>query len=153
MNLRRSRIRRTMRHTLTLVICLLMGGGTGCGRSGAGGKLYPVSGKVLVGDVPIKQGGVRFQPDRSRGNTVPYEPVAKIQEDGTYALYTNGKRGAPEGWYKVSVSGGASIDSSKPFTTKSPVPQRFTNPETAGLEVEVRSTTSAADYDLRLSPR
>lgn len=153
MNLASPGVRRILRRAPALVACLLLASASGCGGSSSVGKLYAVSGKVSLGSVSLTQGGVRFRPDPSRGNTSPAEPVAIIQPDGTYTLYTNGKRGAPAGWYKVSVSAGESIDSSKPFSTKSPVARRFTNPETAGLSIEVRPSAAAGAYDLTVTSR
>jgi hypothetical protein len=74
---------------------------TGCGSSTPPG--IPVSGKISLGDKPLTTGTVTFKPDRDQGNKLKAEPHGEIKEDGTYALETDGKPGAPPGAYKVTV--------------------------------------------------
>ena len=154
MNLTSLRVRRMARPALIVLCCLAVGLSTGCGNSTSSGKLYPVAGKVVVqGNAPMSKGGVRFKPDRSQGNTSTLEPVGVIQSDGSYVLFTNGQRGAPAGWYKISVSPGGKIDSARPFAAAAPIAQCFTNPDTSGLSVEVGPTSSSGQYDLYVTLR
>src|SRR5687767_13348261 len=69
-----------------------------------GGGLPPVKGKVTVDGAALTSGSVRFVPDTTKGNKATTEPAGEIGSDGTYTLHTNGKPGAPAGWYKVTVS-------------------------------------------------
>jgi hypothetical protein len=147
------RVFRTLRNMLALILCLASVLVTGCGKSSGAGKLYRVKGKVLVANIPLTEGGVRFKPDPSKGNTTTVEPVAVIGTDGTYSLYTNGEAGAPAGWYKVSVSDDKAIDSSRPLVNKSPVPKRYWNPDTSGIAVEVGPATNNGAYDLVIAPK
>ncbi|HEX3147593.1 MAG TPA: hypothetical protein VHR66_05880 [Gemmataceae bacterium] len=149
--MKRSFMRAVRARRLAYVLLSLLTLTTGCGRTG--GKLHPVSGRVLVDGAPLTTGGVRFQPDQSRGNTSTAEPVGQIRPDGSYSLSTNGRPGAPAGWYKVSVNGSGPIDSAKPFANQSPLARRFSNPETAGLAVEVLPSAASGAYDLNLSAR
>jgi hypothetical protein len=114
--------------------------------------LVPVSGKVTVDNKPLKSGNVLFVPDRERGNIADVEPRSLINESGVYELTTNGKPGAPPGWYKVAVAGGddgpANEDNSKPKLGLSPVPEHYNDPEKTDLRVEVKADGS---FDLNLS--
>jgi len=78
---------------------LLLGGG--CKKSE---PLYPVTGKVMLGKNKVTEGIVTFVPDESKGNKSKFSPTGKIESDGTYTLMTDGKPGAPAGWYKVIVN-------------------------------------------------
>jgi hypothetical protein len=75
----------------------------GCGGGPPPVKLYPVRGKILVGEKPVKEGTIQLRADQARGNTTWEQPVAAIQPDGTFEVTTNGKPGAPPGWYRVLV--------------------------------------------------
>jgi hypothetical protein len=126
----------------------------GCGGD-SGPKLVDVSGKVLLGAAPLTKGGVRFVPDKSKGNTAGVEPVGTVGSDGSYSVSTNGKIGAPLGWYKVAVNGqGDTIpDSSKPNAGRSPVGPKYADPETSGLSVEVVASPAGGAYDLKVSAK
>ena len=125
---------------------------TGCNTDGVG-SLHQVSGKVTVNGGPLALGSVRFVPDTAKGNTTPTEPVGEIQPDGTYKLSTNGKLGAPAGWYKVTVTAAEPVDSSRPFSGKVHVAPKFNVPETSGLSVEVVAKPGPGTYDLEVKSR
>jgi len=76
-------------------------GGASCGKEGA---RYPVSGKVTLGNAPLTVGQVTFVPDEGKGNKSKLSPSGKIGSDGSYSLSTDGKSGAPAGWYKVIIA-------------------------------------------------
>jgi hypothetical protein len=121
----------------------------GCGKSGP--KLYPVSGKVTVGDKPLTTGSVVFQPDTKKGNTSNHVTVGYIQEDGTYTVMTGKKEGAPLGWYKVIVQANEPPDPKDPRAApKSLVNKKYTRPETSGLSVEVVESPGEGAYDFKL---
>ena len=122
---------------------------SGCSSGG----LEKVSGKVTVDGAPLTMGMVRFVPDASKGNKTPTEPVGEIKKDGTYTLMTNGKEGAPPGWYKVSVTASETPDSSKPFSGKSLVAQQYNNPESSNIAFEVKSGAPAGAYDIKVTSR
>lgn len=125
---------------------------TGCGTDGVG-SLHKVSGRVTVNGSPLTLGSVRFVPDKARGNTTPTEPVGVIQPDGTYTLGTNGKPGAPAGWYRVTVTAAEQADSSRPFAGKVHVAPKFNVPEKSGLSVEVVAKPGPGAYDLQVTAR
>src|SRR5215469_15494438 len=77
----------------------------GCG----GPKRVPVSGQMTLGDQPLTTGRVFFSPDVSKGNNARVACVGRLDDQGRYELYTTGitpsetGKGAPPGWYKVTI--------------------------------------------------
>jgi hypothetical protein len=127
------------------------------GLSGCGGdpmNAASVKGKVTVDSQPLTKGSVRFVPDKAKGNTSPVEPIGLINESGQYELSTNGKPGAPLGWYKVAVIAADTPDSSKATAVpKSYVAKKFNDPEASGLTVEVVSSAKDGAYDLKVTAK
>jgi hypothetical protein len=128
----------------------------GCGP--AAERLVPVSGSVTVAGKPLTAGWVTFYPDRARGNASPRLPVAEIKA-GSYELSTNGRPGAPCGFYKVVVAA-----SPEPIPLKPPrnpdgtpkklrwlVHEKYTRPETTDLHVEVVERPAPGSYNLELA--
>jgi hypothetical protein len=140
---------------LFLVGCVAF---TGCG--GSGPKLYPVKGKITLAGTELKAGTVAFIPDQGRGNKVAKGPVGKIGADGSYTVSTEGKDGAPLGFYKVTVNtempgmNPGAIDPNKPPTLPSgggDINKRFTSAETTTLSVEVVASPQPGQYDLKVT--
>jgi hypothetical protein len=78
-----------------------------CGAAGCGGlKLYPVEGRVLLNGKPLGQGYVTLFPDGGGAPEVAgkMNPLAKIEEDGRYRIYSGSAPGAPAGKYRVVVN-------------------------------------------------
>ena len=109
---------------VALLFCL-----SGCGSSSS---LLPVEGKVTVDGQALTRGSIAFHPDAKKQNTLKKALGGEIK-DGTYTIYTDGKPGAPPGWYNVTVAAATEADTSKVDTIKSlealPKP-----PETLGKE-------------------
>ena len=122
----------------------------GCGQT----KLVPVSGRVTIDHKPLTTGNVTFKPDKSKGNTFTGEPTGEINSSGEYTLTTNGKPGAPAGWYKVIVPANAAFDPSDPSKAKPKwlVNSRYLADSTTTLEKEVVATPQPGAYDLDLTP-
>lgn len=73
----------------------------GCADDGP--KLYPVTGKVLVGDTPAEHATVVFHPVGGAGPDA-VKPRGTVGADGTYTLTTHtAGDGAPAGEYRVTV--------------------------------------------------
>jgi hypothetical protein len=108
---------------------------------------HSVRGKVTVDDQPLTTGGVRFVPDKGKGNTSTQQPEAIISESGTYEVYTEKKAGAPPGWYKVVVVAKKNLDIAKPKEAESLIDERYSSVDTTDLSIEVKS---GGDYDLKL---
>jgi hypothetical protein len=123
--------------------------GAGCGDPSGVGKTIPVAGKVTVGGQALTTGSVSFRPDSTKGNQSTFEPAGMIEGDGSYQLKTNGKPGAPPGWYKVIVVAEDEADSTNP-TPKSKVNPRYKDLEKT-LSVEVKEGAAPDAYDLKLT--
>ena len=116
------------------------------------GKTVPVKGKVTVNGKALTRGSVVYWPDEAKGNKLSANllPTSQIGQDGTYDLVTKGKPGAPPGAYKVTVNADTEVDSTKPETAKSLVPEKYTAKEKTPLEKNVTDNASAGTYDLDL---
>lgn len=127
----------------------------GCGTDDVG-TIYPVSGRVLRNNKPIKvrSGYVVLKPDTEKGNDTKFEPSATIDSDGRYVIYTKERKGAPPGWYKVVIT--ATGETPKPTRSRStsrPVPKpvlpaRYGQAKTTPLSIEVVADPAAGAYDL-----
>src|SRR5262249_844304 len=76
----------------------------GCG---GGPKTVPVSGVATLDGKPLDRGILFFHPDASKGNNLRLGCRATIGGGGQYELYTEDLstvyKGAPVGWYKVTI--------------------------------------------------
>src|SRR5438270_11081037 len=86
-----------------LATCLLAGL-VGCDDEG--GTRYPVEGQVVLNGKPAKgmMGSVLFVPDSAKDNKSSLRAGGPIDAAGRYDVSSNGRSGAPAGWYKVLVS-------------------------------------------------
>jgi hypothetical protein len=120
-------------HFLRLSIAIAAAMVVGCGPRGP--EVAKVRGIVLLDGKPLKKGHVATIPSAGKGAN------GFIQPDGSFELSTFGDNdGALVGTHKVGI---AAYDGA----TKSPeggygkllVPKKYTNPETSGLTIEVKS--------------
>ncbi len=140
--------------SVILLICLL----PGCTPSREE-KLLPVSGTIKVEGQLLTVGWVTFYPDEARGNRSTHLPVAAIKADGTYELFTNGKRGAAAGVYKVVIAASRDPIPLKPRRNPDGTPwkphwlvhEKYTRPETTDQRIEVVERPRPGGYDLELS--
>jgi hypothetical protein len=130
----------------------------GCDSSGVG-KTYPVTGSITVNGKPLTSATVTvlFKPDAAKGNTTSFEPAGTVDEHGQYRVHTNGKEGAPPGWYKVVVTAfsgqpqhSAAAHDRRPIV-KSLLPQKYGSAASTTLTIEVVSNPAPAAYDLNLT--
>jgi len=134
---------------LLAALCGLVGLTPGCQR---GPKQVPVTGHVTVDGKALTTGKVTFKPNPDKGNTFPGEPIGDIDDQGEYTLTTNGKPGAPVGWYKVIVP--ASVPQNPKDAYSMPrwlVNEKYLDANKTPLEVEVTETPPAGAYDLKLA--
>jgi hypothetical protein len=120
-----------------------------------------VQGKVTLNDEPLTATSttILFKPDVSKGNTSSFEPVGTVDRAGNYSLLTNGKKGAPPGWYRVIVTALAAPSEHPPAPGKRsqrPVaqpllPAKYGQAQSTDLAIEVVEKPSAGGYDLRLT--
>jgi hypothetical protein len=143
---------------LTLFLGGVPWGVAGCDSS----KEVPlllVTGTVQVEGQPLKLGWVTFYPDAGAGNHLLWTPVAQINEDGAYEVTTNGKAGAPAGWYKVVVAAAKDPLPARPPPPREGKPwrprwlhhEKYTRPDTTDLKIEVVKEPPPRHYDLRLT--
>jgi len=121
----------------------------GCGGTPSTEQL-PVEGIVRVDGQPLKNGSVRFVPDKSKGNTYGHEPVGQIGVDGKYTLSSLGQSGAPPGWYLVGVVSTYPSDPANPYALKSNVAARFNDPNVSKIAVEVSTSPAPGAYDFNV---
>jgi hypothetical protein len=119
-----------------------------------------VSGKITFLNEPlvVKNTIVLLKPDASRGNNSPFEPTGTVDDSGTYTLRTEGKTGAPPGWYKVVVTARDDAPVAHPKTkqnhrpvSKSLVPAKYGQEKTTDLVIEVVENPAPGAYDLKLT--
>ncbi len=120
---------------------------------GCGGTRHPVAGRVLLNGKPLEgaEGSVVLKPDAVKGNKTKAASYAKLQADGSFTVETDGKPGAPAGWYKVIVTAtkpGANPNEDTPLV----VPARYATEADTPLSVEVVASPEPDCYDLKLSP-
>jgi hypothetical protein len=125
------------------MVCVCVVFTAGCG---GGPKTYPVSGKATVDGQPLTDFVVTFVPNAQKGNTAEVDCSARLGQDGQYTLQTDDRykvyKGAPPGWYKVSI-----------WSTEDkqvPINKKFLEPKTA-LEIEVVSDAPPGHYDLKFT--
>lgn len=127
---------------------------TGCGGEA---KTVPVSGKVLLDGKAItvekpKEAAVNFYADESKGNTLTKLPVAMVDASGTYTLTTNGKPGAPVGWYKVTVNYSTPANPKDEYSVRTRlVNEKYVDPKTTPLTIEVKDGAGPDAYDLKVT--
>jgi hypothetical protein len=116
-----------------------------------------VKGTVTVDGTALFAGQVTYYPDSAKGNTSRFIPIGGIDAQGNYTLTTDGREGAPPGWYKVTVIGGSQSDPRQPPPPKdAPPPPKaevnsvYSKPNSTTLLIEVRENAPGS-YDLKLS--
>ena len=112
--------------------------------------MIPVEGKITGDEGPLTRGSIAFHPDNAKNNTSKKTGAADITPEGTFQLYTDGKPGAPAGWYKVTVVSTGEPDNTKPEAVKSFVAPRFSDPKLTELSAEVKSGGS---YDFKVTSK
>lgn len=133
---------------LALCLCILA---VGCGQEVT---LYPVSGRILIDGKPltgVAQGSVSFRADANKGNETMHQPTGTINAAGEYELLTAGKKGAPPGWYKVVVAAYANKVEEGPVTPRLLIDQKYHEPTTTDLRIEVVANPSPGAYDLNVT--
>jgi hypothetical protein len=121
------------------------------------GKTCPVEGQVFQNGArltlkPGTFGRVWFHPDAGKGNQCPQVAVGDLNEAGEFKLTMRDQPGAPPGWYKVAVVVTVEIDPHQPKRPrKSFVNEKYGNPKTSKLAVQVVDNAPPGSYDLRLS--
>ena len=123
---------------------------------------FPVSSKVTMGKKALTEGMITFVPDAAKGNKNKENPTGRIGADGSYTLNTNGRDGAPAGWYKVMITATMPTEMKGEVKTeakavkgviplpKSPVNTKYNKADTSGISVEVTDPPKPGAYDIDL---
>jgi hypothetical protein len=137
---------------LCLVCCcgLLAAAVTGCEQSGP--KMVQVEGKVTYKGKPVPRGTVSFFAEQKKGNQSMEVPIGTI-EDGEYHVTTRTKEGITPGWYHVTVNAAKQIDPKNPYFTDWLVPEKYSNPKTSKLELEVVENPQPGAYDIHIESK
>jgi len=122
----------------------------GCGSAAT--PLVAVQGKVSYRGLPLTNGVIVFTPDVNRG-TRGALAHAEIQPDGSYVLHTGEQAGAVPGWHHITVlalrSPAAAPSGQRFAIPQSLLPEKYRDPDLAGLAREVKSgTANIIDLDL-----
>ncbi len=132
-----------------VLICWAMYLLPGCwGGSSSIPNLIPCRGTITLDGTPLDQGTVSFCPVDAKGGR---SAVGQI-DNGRFQMKTTASDfGALIGEYKIRVE---SREASKPGEAtnstprKSLIPLRYGNPETSGLEVEVKKGMPSVELEL-----
>jgi hypothetical protein len=122
------------------------------GCAGPSETFYAVAGKVTVNGEPLKNGAVSFRPDATRGNKSLHHPTGVLDAQGSYEVFTVGRKGAPPGAYKVLVLS----DQNQEKGPIHPLPPvwathvKYTQESTTDLLVEVVAKPEPGAYDFKL---
>jgi hypothetical protein len=129
---------------LGMIALMCLPAAVGCQRGSA--ALAPVTGKVAYKGYALQGGTIVFTRDSSRGESGPLA-FGKINQDGSYQLYTADVQGAPAGWYRVTVT--ALAASGMPFNSYSSLPDKYRDPQSSELACEIRADrTNSIDFNL-----
>jgi hypothetical protein len=130
------------RNTWMLASAALALSFTGCNSTQP--EYVPVTGTVTLDGKPLTKGNVLTQPSAGRGAN------ALIQPDGTFTLKTRDQDGALIGTHKVAVLSHEGGTGSGPEASigKLLVPERYINPETSGLTIEVKPDDNNVELKL-----
>ncbi|MDP1798512.1 MAG: hypothetical protein Q8K78_13555 [Planctomycetaceae bacterium] len=110
----------------------------GCGAD-TGLKLVPVTGTVRLDGQPLPRGSITLRPESSKDGWE--QPTGSIEADGMYAVYTQGRAGAPPGRYRVVIfATGSPVDqngAAHPGLPVSLIPAMYNDPAQTPLKVDV----------------
>jgi hypothetical protein len=134
----------TVQARLLLMLCAgALSALAGCG---GGPKTVPVSGKVTVDGQPLSGFVISFIPDAEKGHTAEISCDARLGAEGAYSLTTDDRfnvyKGAPPGWYKVTLS--------SPEDKPIPVNPKFLDLKTA-ISIEVVPDAPPGAYDIKFT--
>lgn len=123
-------------HWLVLSAAALMLSGCSSKKIEGRKPVFPVRGKLLVGDQPAPGAMVIFHP--AGGSFDAERPFAHVGPDGSFSLTTyQASDGAPEGEYRVTVEWYASADRDAPGPWPNVLPSKYARPESSNVRVRV----------------
>mgnify|MGYP006969395078 CR=1 FL=1 len=142
------------RRMLLFVLGLSVGLLLGCAESLP--ETIPVTGTVTFADEPLTSGDVTFHP-HVVAEGLPRRPArGSLDATGAFQLSTfRSGDGAVPGTYRVTIHSYSNrpdkFDDSGTFTPQWRIPQRYGDPRTSGLTVEVSPDEMTGNVTLKLS--
>ena len=117
------------------------------------GPRYPVEGQVLLNGKPATAltGSVLFVPDITKDNKSPFRAGGQIDAEGRYSVSSNGKSGAPAGWYKVLVSAVPQGTGDREVVRRPMINPRYAAEKTTPFSIEVVANPAPGAYDLKVT--
>lgn len=123
-----------MSQRILIIIVLITISMSGCGTSKKV-PVYPVSGKVLLGDKPVASALIVFHPEQSSENET--RPRATTGPDGSFTIsFGEDQKGAPAGEYRVTIEqwlAGARSDEGP----SNRLPAKYSKADTSGLKATI----------------
>jgi hypothetical protein len=129
-------------------LSVLAGCGLLAGAGCSGRPWAPVAGKVTLNGIPLSGGEVLLASDPSNDPPIKAIPKGNIGPDGSYELFTAGRKGAPVGLYRAVVMGGEAPSKKGPSAG---VPQVYIDPDKSPLKLTVVADPAPGAYDLKLT--
>jgi len=121
----------------------------GCNRSPAG--LVPVSGKLtLDGHAWSKSGQINFSPSKPTPGHPVMPNMARVNEDGTFAILNPVAPGLMPGEYSATIRCWENAPDDR-HAGKSAIAERYGSPQTSGLTVTVPEGSGpiAVNWDIK----
>jgi hypothetical protein len=130
---------------LLLLACIGLGG---CNNGPAG--LVPVSGKLtLDGKAWPKFGQINFSPVKPIEGHPVLPAMARVNDDGTFAILTPAAPGLVPGEYNVAITCMKEAGDER-HAGKSAIPEHFGSPRTSGLKVTIAEGSKPVVLNLDL---
>lgn len=134
---------------IATVLCLVFLAGCSGSDVTAIKNLVPVSGSISLEDEPLESGTVFFVPEEPTG-----QPASGQINNGKFTMLTTvDARGVVAGKYAVRIESRDTPDPSPkdlyPKPGPSLIPEKFTDPKTSGLSVDVESGMPAINWNLK----
>ena len=131
-----------------LLAAILLGG---C--EPAGPPIYPVEGKVSLKDgTPIEFGYVILYPIVNKDEKTTLDVCQGTIQQGSYTIMTDIRQGAQLGSYRVSIQAAKGINPTNPYSTEWLADERYVDPFTSKLTLEVVEKPEPGRYDFQLDP-
>ena len=133
---------------LLLLTCVGLGG---CNNGPAG--LVPVSGKLtLDGKAWPKFGQINFSPVKPIEGHPVLPAMARVNDDGTFAILTPSAPGLVPGEYNVAITCMKEAADER-HAGKSAIPDRYGSPRTSGLKVSIAEGSKPVVLNLDLQSK
>jgi hypothetical protein len=123
----------------------------GCEPSGP--PVYPVEGKVSLKDgTPIEFGYIILYPIVNKDEKTTLDVCQGTIQQGKYTIMTDVRQGAQPGNYRVSIQAAKDINPTNPYVQEWLADEKYVDPFTSKLTLEVVEMPEPGRYDFKLDP-